>query len=262
MKKDTVLAGKFKIEKMIGGGGFGQIFRATYLQRGIVVAVKVEPESEEAGRMVLEQKVLAKLAGKMNIPRIFYAGATDGYNFIVMQILGLNLTDLKRMTRNKRLQIHTTVRVGIQMVQALRDVHEIGYLHRDVKPSNMCAGLGDHRRIIYLVDFGMTRQFRMGDGSLRRNRHYAAFRGTMRYVSVGVHMREEQTPKDDLISLYYSLVELGEGVLPWRTITDADEIMHLKYKSGHNDLCTWVESLLNGSGNIFSVIGHRNLNIL
>lgn len=238
LARGTLLAGKFKVEAMIGAGGFGQIFRATYQQRGIVVAVKVEPESQEAGRMVLEQKVLAKLAGKLHVPRILYAGSLDGYNFIVMQILGKNLADLKRMAHNKKLQIDTTVRIGIQMVQALRDVHEIGHLHRDVKPSNMCAGLGDHRRIIYLVDFGMTRQFRFTDGSLRRNRNYAAFRGTMRYVSIAMHMREEQYPRDDLISLYYSLIELSEGQLPWRTVTDPDEIMHLKYKCGFRDLCT------------------------
>uniref|UniRef100_A0A0R3PLK6 non-specific serine/threonine protein kinase n=1 Tax=Angiostrongylus costaricensis TaxID=334426 RepID=A0A0R3PLK6_ANGCS len=233
LDKGVVLGKKYRIEKMIGGGGFGQIYRAT----DIVLAAKVEPQSEDAGRMVLEQMVLTKLVGTRHSPKLYASGWLNNYNFIVMQMLGRNLTDLRKAQTERRFSVHTTVRVGIQVVEALKFVHDLGYLHRDVKPSNMCVGIGEHRRIIYLVDFGMTRQFRLPSGDLRKERAYAAFRGTMRYVSLAVHERKEQGPVDDLWSVYYTLIELAEGSLPWRTITEHDEIFQLKRRLTFRDLC-------------------------
>uniref|UniRef100_W6NDE1 non-specific serine/threonine protein kinase n=1 Tax=Haemonchus contortus TaxID=6289 RepID=W6NDE1_HAECO len=228
LDKGTLLSKKYRLEKMIGGGGFGQIYRAIDIDMGTVVAAKVEPQSEDAGRMVLEQMVLT---------RLYASGWLNNYNFIVMQMLGRNLTELRKAQADRRFSVHTTVRVGMQIIEALKSVHDLGFLHRDVKPSNMCVGIGEHRRIIYLVDFGMTRQFRLPNGDFRKERAYAAFRGTMRYVSLSVHERKEQGPVDDLWSIYYTLIELAEGSLPWRTITDHDEIFQLKRRMTCHDLC-------------------------
>ncbi|EYB89222.1 hypothetical protein Y032_0234g3135 [Ancylostoma ceylanicum] len=70
LDKGTLLSKKYRLEKMIGGGGFGQIYRATDIDMGTVVAAKVEPQSEDAGRMVLEQMVLTKLVGTRHSPRL------------------------------------------------------------------------------------------------------------------------------------------------------------------------------------------------
>ncbi|VDL83001.1 unnamed protein product [Nippostrongylus brasiliensis] len=274
LERGTVLAKKYRLEKMIGGGGFGQIYRATDIDTGKVVAAKVEPQSEDAGRMVLEQMVLTKLVGTRHSPRLvthpnrhqilsqsykttpwipsrkkdpididrlqYASGWLNSNNFIVMQMLGRNLTELRKAQSDRRFTVHTTVRVGIQILEALKAVHDLGFLHRDVKPSNMCVGIGEHRRIIYLVDFGMTRQYRLPSGEFRKERAYAAFRGTMRYVSLSVHERKEQGPVDDLWSVYYTLIELAEGSLPWRTITEHDEIFQLKRRLTFYDLCSFL----------------------
>ncbi|KAK6051156.1 hypothetical protein COOONC_11339, partial [Cooperia oncophora] len=184
LEKGTLLSKKYRLEKMIGGGGFGQIYRAIDIEMGTVVAAKVEPQSEDAGRMVLEQMVLTKLVGTRHSPRLYASGWMNNYNFIVMQMLGRNLTELRKAQADRRFSVHT--------VQ------------------------------------GMTRQFRLPNGEFRKERAYAAFRGTMRYVSLSVHERKEQGPRDDLWSIYYTLIELAEGSLPWRTITDHDEIFQLK----------------------------------
>lgn len=94
----------------------------------------------------------------------------------------------------------------------------------------MCIGYGDEKRVIFLVDFGMTRRFREKNGEFRKPRTYSGFRGTLRYVSLTVHERKEQGPKDDLYSLQYSIIELCEGSLPWRNIEDDDD-MALKKKN-------------------------------
>ncbi|CAI5446154.1 unnamed protein product [Caenorhabditis angaria] len=225
MEKGAIIGSKraFRIEKMVGGGGFGQIYRAIDLESRIVVAVKVEPKSTESGRIVLELNILLLLQHCVNIPKIFYSGEVNRMNYIVMQLLGKNLGDLRKYQRHRTLSNITTARVGIQCLQCLKEVHNLGYIHRDIKPSNICAGIGEHKRILYIVDFGMARKIRNDDGTFRPERTYASFRGTTRYVSITAHERKEQGFVDDIWSLFFSLCELSEG-LSWKNLTDQDEI--------------------------------------
>ncbi|VDM99828.1 unnamed protein product [Thelazia callipaeda] len=214
---------------MIGGGGFGQIYRIIDERTKSVLAIKIEPEDHEPGRMILEQKVMLKLRGKPHIPQFFASGNYHGYNFIVMQILGKNLSDIRKRQPKRRLSIPTVLRIGMQTMEALKSFFTIYQIFlRDVKPSNICIGLYSHKRIIYIVDFGMARLYRFDDGIVRRERYYAGFRGTLRYVSVTVHERRDQGPVDDLWSLFYSLIELIQGYLPWSSMIEPNEIA--KYK--------------------------------
>ncbi|CAB3402855.1 unnamed protein product [Caenorhabditis bovis] len=225
MEKGTVIGIKnnYRIEKLVGGGGFGQIYRAIDLESKIVVAVKVEPKSSESARLVLELKILLLLNNCPHTPKVYCSGEYGEYNFIIMQMLGKNVGDIRKKQRSRSLSVLATVRIGIQVVECLRQVHSLGYIHRDVKPSNICIGIGENRRVAYVVDFGMARKIRGADGKFRPERAYASFRGTTRYVSVTAHERKEQGFVDDLWSLFYSLVELSEG-LPWKNVVDQDEV--------------------------------------
>ncbi|CAG9537337.1 unnamed protein product [Cercopithifilaria johnstoni] len=227
-KEGQIIDCKFRIDGMIGGGGFGQIYRVIDERSKSVLAIKIEPEDHEPGRMILEQKVLLKLRGTPHIPQFYASGNFCGYNFIAMQILGKNLSELRKYQPKRRLSISTVSRVALQLIAALKAVHDIGYIHRDVKPSNICIGLYSNKRTIYIVDFGMARQYRFDDGMVRKERYYAGFRGTMRYVPVTVHERRDQGPVDDCWSMFYSLIELIQGTLPWSSFVEPNDIA--KYK--------------------------------
>ncbi|KAI6195836.1 hypothetical protein M3Y94_01035600 [Aphelenchoides besseyi] len=227
-----VLLDRLRIDRMLGSGGFGQVFRAFDQATGKWVAVKVEPCDRDAGRMILEQKVLSLLRSTDHFPKLIASGQHANFMFIAMEMLGRNLGDLRRRLTNKRFCASTGLRAVDQMVAALREVHNVGYIHRDVKPANMCIGLGQEKqRTIYLVDFGMTRRHRTESGEVRKCRTYAGFRGTSRYVSLTVHERRDQGPRDDLWSLLYSLIELVEGSLPWRHIDDDYEMEQKKRRT-------------------------------
>ena len=100
----------------------------------------------------------------------------------------------------------------------------------------MCCGYAPATfRTVYLVDFGLSRKYINGGKLIRRER--AAFRGTLRYVSLNVHERKDQGPVDDLISLFYSIIEMSEGTLPWTRLRDQDEIRRLKNQATEGDLC-------------------------
>ncbi|TKR93955.1 hypothetical protein L596_008314 [Steinernema carpocapsae] len=238
----VILNGRYRIERMIGGGGFGQIYKAVE-DRKRMIAIKVEkPVDNEPSRMILEQKVLNILRGCQHIPLLFASGSINDCMYIAMEMLGPNLCDIRKKRASRKLTVPTVLRMAQQAVDALKLVHDIGYLHRDVKPSNMCIGRFSNRthRTFYLVDFGMTRRYRSESGSFRKERVYAGFRGTLRYVSLTVHDRREQGPVDDLWSLLYSVIELAEGGLPWKNCIDPDDIARKKETMSFRDMCRYL----------------------
>lgn len=79
-------------------------------------------------------------------------------------------------------------------------------------------------RLVYMLDFGLARQFTTGTGEVRPPRTAAGFRGTVRYASVNAHKNKEMGRHDDLWSLFYMLVEFVNGQLPWRKIKDKEQV--------------------------------------
>lgn len=74
------------------------------------------------------------------------------------------------------------------------------YLHRDVKPGNYTIGRADMNELrrIYVLDFGMARKFVHDDGTMKKPRSAAGFRGTVRYAALSCHMQREMCRKDDV----------------------------------------------------------------
>lgn len=141
-----------------------------------------------------------------------------------MELLGSNLEELRRARPRKRFSNSTTVRLGIQCLEAIEALHRSGFLHRDVKPANFAMGLGAEQRAVFIVDFGLARRYVTDDGRLREQRDSAGFRGTVRYASVNAHAKVDVGRRDDLWSLLYVLIELRRGSLPWRKIHDKNEV--------------------------------------
>uniref|UniRef100_A0A914PCV7 Protein kinase domain-containing protein n=1 Tax=Panagrolaimus davidi TaxID=227884 RepID=A0A914PCV7_9BILA len=123
-----MLNGKFRIDKIIGSGGFGQIYKASDDLARVSVAIKVVPADHEPGRMILEQKVLLLLRGTKHVPYLLASGTFNGLMYIVMEMLGKNLGELRR--KNRKFSMSTVLRIGLQAVAGLKAVHDVGYLHR------------------------------------------------------------------------------------------------------------------------------------
>ncbi|KAF1765756.1 hypothetical protein GCK72_005709 [Caenorhabditis remanei] len=223
---------RWHIEGIIGKGGYGEIYLAIDMKLAEEVAIKAEPivrKGQVARRMILEQEVLLKLQGKPHVPLIFGSGHTDKFNYIVLQLLSINLGDIRRISPTRKLSKSTVGRITVQAIAAIRDLHEIGYLHRDIKPANMCFGITPRtRHVLMLLDYGLVRRYKDSDGEWRPQRAKAGFRGTQRYVSTRVHRRLEQTPADDMVSLMYTAFELLAGELPWRNLEQSDDIWKIK----------------------------------
>ncbi|XP_071414421.1 tau-tubulin kinase 2 isoform X2 [Pithys albifrons albifrons] len=225
---------RWKVLRKIGGGGFGEIYDALDLLTRENVALKVESAQQPKQVLKMEVAVLKKLQGKDHICRFIGCGRNDRFNYVVMQLQGRNLADLRRSQSRGTFTISTTLRLGKQILESIESIHSVGFLHRDIKPSNFAMGrFPSTCRKCYMLDFGLARQFTNSCGDVRPPRAVAGFRGTVRYASINAHRNREMGRHDDLWSLFYMLVEFVVGQLPWRKIKDKEQVGSIKERYEH-----------------------------
>lgn len=99
----------------------------------------------------------------------------------------------------------------------MEHIHAHSYIHRDIKPENFLVGLEHNSNTIYIIDYGLAKRFE--DKYTRKHIPYKdnkALTGTLRYVSLPVHLGSESSRRDDLESLGYLLIYFLNGRLPWQ----------------------------------------------
>lgn len=167
---------------------------------------------------------------------------TENVAAIVMEYLPgqdmHQIRDLATHGKGRRLTIENSVYLcATVMLPLLKEMHKVGIVHRDVKPSNCVKrGLKDFS----MVDFGLSKSVVVpkdsplgdpehawkgtdwirppnytGAGHFRRERATADFRGTSMYASLRVHQLKDYSPRDDIWSLMYVFCDLVSGGLPW-----------------------------------------------
>uniref|UniRef100_A0A1B6KQV4 Protein kinase domain-containing protein n=1 Tax=Graphocephala atropunctata TaxID=36148 RepID=A0A1B6KQV4_9HEMI len=207
------------------------------------VALKVESARQPKQVLKMEVAVLKKLQGKDHVCRFIGCGRNDRFNYVVMQLQGKNLAELRRAQPRGAFSLSTTLRLGHQILKAIDSIHQVGFLHRDIKPSNFSIGrLPSNCRKVYMLDFGLARQYTTATGEVRAPRAAAGFRGTVRYASINAHKNKEMGRHDDLWSLFYMLVEFVNGQLPWRKIKDKEQVGLMKEKYDHRALLKHLPS--------------------
>ncbi len=158
-----VLAGKYRIEKVVGEGGMGVVFAARHVALDQVFAVKVLLTDSLKGddvveRFVREAQAAARLQSE-HVARVMDAGSLEnGVPFLAMEYLeGCDLEELLKL--NKQLTIVETVDYVLQALAAMGQAHAAGIVHRDLKPSNLFLALRpDGTNIIKILDFGISKQ--------------------------------------------------------------------------------------------------------
>jgi len=157
-----VIAGKYRIERVIGHGGMGVVVAAWHLQLERTVAIKLirgdwadDPLAVE--RLVREAKALASIQSE-HVARVLDVGTlADGIPFIVMEYLeGRDLATL--LERDGPLPTSDAVDFILQACEALAEAHRNGIVHRDIKPANLfVARQPGGGASIKVVDFGISK---------------------------------------------------------------------------------------------------------
>jgi serine/threonine-protein kinase len=152
----------YEVQEEIGRGGMGAVFRAVRLADGSPAAVKVIVPAVGVGRRQVERflreaRVLGSLAHP-NVVRFVEAGQFDGGLFIAMELVdGPDGGQL--VARQGPLRAELAVRIVCQALVGLAHAHAAGFVHRDVKPSNLLLAEQQGKRVVKVADFGLARAF-------------------------------------------------------------------------------------------------------
>lgn len=244
---NELIGGRWRVGAKLGAGAFGEVFLATDVQSGEVVAVKMEKAGGRHPQLYYEQKIYKWLNASdppvHGLPRRRWYGENRQYNMLVMDCLGPSLEDRLNECR-RRISLKSVLMIGLQALRRVQYVHTRSFLHRDLKPDNMLMGINDTVSTVYIVDFGLAKRYR--DHStyqhipFKDGKHLT---GTARYASVNTHLGMEQSRRDDLESLGYVLVYLYKGQLPWQGLRAANKkqkyakISEKKQRTTSHELC-------------------------
>jgi serine/threonine protein kinase len=218
--------GDFLLEKKIGQGGMGEVYRARQVSLDRPVAVKclsrglaTQPGFVE--RFQREAKAAANIVHP-HVIQIYAYGIDQGTPYFAMEYVeGEDLQ--QRMRRLKRLALEEIVDTMIAVASALAAAHEKGMIHRDIKPSNVMI---DKQGNVKVMDFGLAKAATT-DGSLTSS---GVIMGTPNYLSPEQGRGDPIDGRADLYSLGVVLYELLAGDLPFRADTPAGLIFKHVYE--------------------------------
>ncbi|OMC07640.1 protein kinase [Mycobacterium sp. SP-6446] len=203
--------GHYQLLDVLGRGGMGQVFRAYDASTDRVVALKVLPthlaqDAEFQERFRREARIAASLNDPHVVP-IHNYGEIDGQLYVDMRLIeGRDLAQYIE-ENGGRLSPQRAVAVIEQVAAALDSAHQVGLIHRDIKPTNIL--LTNARDFVYLIDFGIART--AADTALTHTGHTM---GTVAYMAPE-RFRGSTDHRADVYSLACVLHESLTGIRPF-----------------------------------------------
>ncbi|MBB6421321.1 serine/threonine-protein kinase [Streptomyces sp. AK010] len=212
--RERLLAGRYRLGKVLGRGGMGTVWRAEDEMLGRTVAVKelrfpTNIDQEEKRRLITrtlrEAKAIARIRNNSAVT-VFDVVQEDDRPWIVMELVeGKSLAEVIR--EDGLLEPKRAAEVGLAVLDVLRSAHREGILHRDVKPSNVL--ISDDGRVV-LTDFGIAQV--EGDPSITST---GMLVGAPSYISPERARGHKPGPAADLWSLGGLLYAAVEGAPPY-----------------------------------------------
>jgi serine/threonine protein kinase len=211
MNEPQVIAGRYRVERLIGQGGIGQVFYGTDLQTNEPVAVKaLKPHVVEQNPNLLERfrregEALKEL-NHPNIVKMLAAFEENDQHYIVMEyVSGGSLYDM--LKQQGKLPIERVLYIALDLCDALTRTHRLKIIHRDIKPANVLLAPDGTPR---LTDFGAARLEKLDhltkEGSVI---------GTVAYLSPEACQGEPVDGRTDIWSFGILLFEMLTGQRPF-----------------------------------------------
>ena len=205
-----VLGGRYEIQKLLGMGGMGAVYKARDMEVERVVGLKVIRPDLAGNPAILarfkQELVLARQVTHKNIIRIYDLNEADGVKFITMEFIeGEDLRSI--LTRQGKLSPEDAVDIILQVCAGLQAAHAEGVIHRDLKPSNI---MRDPVGRVVIMDFGLARTVQ-GDGMTQTGMMV----GTMEYMSPEQAMGKELDARSDQFAVGLIFYEMLSGFIPF-----------------------------------------------
>ncbi len=220
----STVGGRFVIEKKLGAGGMGAVYKARQADLGREVAVKVLLEEltsndTQARRFTVEALAVSRLKHPNTIQIFDFGKSEQGRLYIAMELLeGETLNDRIRTLR--RMPVRMALRILAQVAAALDEAHGKGIIHRDLKPENIfLVRVGEDPDFVKVLDFGVAKlRDGVGDGQGTLTKAGSIF-GTPRYMSPEQASARPVDARSDLYSLGIILYEMLAGSPPFDSET-------------------------------------------
>jgi serine/threonine protein kinase len=213
---------RYKVIRLIGVGGMGSVYEVEHLELGKRFVLKallreLARRDDLAARLRNEWRALARLQ-HANIVNVTDAGTSDGgVPFYVMERLDGD-TLAGHLKQRRRLHVLEAVAIAASVLDALSAAHDIGIIHRDVKPANIFLVSGGG---VKLLDFGVAK---IADASSVVTARGLAV-GTPRYMSPEQARGERVDGRSDVYASGLILFEMIAGVGPFDDARDANELL-------------------------------------
>jgi hypothetical protein len=208
----ALILNRFQIERKLGSGGFGTVYRAWDPRLERHVAVKVIEAGEETGQRIMRE---AQAAARLNHPGIvtlYELGEEHGSAYLVSELV--EGETLRRLSLDGDLSDRDVAEVGADLCEALDHAHSRGVVHRDIKPQNVLVCDGEpHAK---LMDFGIARV--VDAAGLTAT---GSVLGTLAYMAPEQAEGIEAGPEADVYSLGLTLYECWSGENPHLRATPA-----------------------------------------
>ena len=203
---------RYRIEKLLGAGGMGKVYKAFDKVLSRTVALKtLQPELVTDPTVIQRFKQELLLASKIshkNILRIHDLNEFEGTNYITMAFI--EGQDLNQLLKEKGpLSLERTLQIIRQLCEALDAAHAEGVVHRDFKPHNVMVGKDDHA---YVSDFGLATSLESAQMGMTRT---GAVVGTPRYMSPEQVEGKPVDSRSDIYSLGIVFYEMATGQVPF-----------------------------------------------
>ncbi|MEO6598952.1 MAG: protein kinase [Polyangiaceae bacterium] len=219
----TLAAGRYRVLRLLGEGGMGQVYLAEHVAIEKRVALKVlRAQYAARGEIVTrfqQEAISASRIKHPNVLDVFDFGQLDnGCFFLAMEFLeGNDLAD--EITRRKVLDAATGIRVSMQICRALAAAHVNGVVHRDMKPENVfLQRTADGEEIVKIVDFGIA-QLRSKDEAVvetkRRLTRTGMIFGTPEYMAPEQASGKHADLRADIYAVGVIMYEMFTGAVPF-----------------------------------------------
>jgi hypothetical protein len=228
-----VLDDRYRLEERIGGGGMGQVYRARHLRMDQAVAVKVlnpdlSADPSAARRFAREARHTFRFDHPHCVRVVDFGATPTGTLFLVMEYL-TGRTAAQEIEVDGPMAPERVMHMARQVCDALAYAHDLGFVHRDIKPDNvMLLHRGGDPDFVKVLDFGLAKLFTEQDAVLTAafsafalTREGSVF-GTAEYMSPEQAMGQLLAPTADVYSLGATMYELVTATLPFegRTFTE------------------------------------------
>ena len=226
-----MIVNKYIINSKIGKGQFGKIYKGKYKKTNENIAVKFEDIDSEIKLLKHETIILNYLfnKGSKNTPYVYWYGIYKKYYGLIIPYYDCTLD---YYLIHNEISKNNIIKMISKMINILQTIHNIGVIHRDIKPQNFMI----KNEEIFLIDFGLSTIF--VDEYLKHiepKNDSSFIIGTPKFISLHIHNGKDASRRDDVISLMYLYLYMNNDLqLPWENVQDRQDeysphhILHFK----------------------------------